>query len=390
MTATSKIGYIDEYGDKSIHFEKSGVSIYFIVTAIIVDKVDLERIEHEINELRPKYTQAPEIKSNSKAFKDINKRLQFLTDLSKLDFKIYSVIVDKRKIFENSGLRFRESFFKYINNLLDSDLYLYFPYLEIVSDEHGSEKFMNGFIEYVKDQHKQYELFRKPEFRFGDSKKEILIQLADFISGSLARCYDPDKRIENPNLILDILKKNILHLREWPETNISALKNSNDIDEQFNPEIATFALNQINHFISSNEKKSDDFTKNLLICLHYLVFRFRNNPFIYILSDEIIDRICVRGITLSKRVFTKDVIGTLRDQGILITSSQIGYKIPCSKADLIRFFNNYTTKIIPMIETLDQCNVLTKTATSGSINLLDDIREFEIIKVLINAIKASR
>jgi len=237
MTQTNKIGYIDEYGDKSIHFEKSGVSIYFIVTAIIIDKADLEKIEQAVKELTAKYTQAPEIKSSSKAFQDINKRIQFLTDLAQLDFKIYSVIVDKRKIFENSGLRFRESFFKYVNNLLDSDLYRYFPYLEIVSDEHGSAKFMNGFIEYVKTQHKQFELFRKPEFRFGDSKREVLIQLADFISGSLARCYDPEKRIENPNLILDIIEKNILHLREWPETIINATNISTDSDEQFNHEI---------------------------------------------------------------------------------------------------------------------------------------------------------
>jgi len=79
----------------------------------------------------------------------------------------------------------------------------------------------------------------------------------------------------------------------------------------------------------------------------------------------------------------------LRENGILIVSSQNGYKIPCSKADLIRFFNNYTTKILPMIKTLDQSNMLTRTATSGSINLFD-IKEFGIIKELINVIKASR
>ena len=120
------------------------------------------------------------------------------------------------------------------------------------------------------------------------------------------------------------------------------------------------------------------------------MFRFRNNPFTYIFADEIIDRISIRGVTISRRLFTKDVIGTLRDHGILIVSSSNGYKIPCSKADLIRFFNNYSTKILPMIETLDQCNMLTKTATSGSINLLDDIKEFEVIKVLINAINTCK
>ena len=120
---------------------------------------------------------------------------------------------------------------------------------------HGSAKFMNGFIEYVKTQHKQFELFRKPEFRFGDSKREVLIQLADFISGSLARCYDPEKRIENPNLILDIIEKNILHLREWPETIINATNISTDSDEQFNHE-SLYHLQYnpaINHFYNLNQ-----------------------------------------------------------------------------------------------------------------------------------------
>ena len=55
MTQADKIGFIDEYGDKSIHFEKGGVSVYFIVTAIIINKRDLNEIENKVKELKSKY-----------------------------------------------------------------------------------------------------------------------------------------------------------------------------------------------------------------------------------------------------------------------------------------------------------------------------------------------
>jgi hypothetical protein len=384
-----KVGFIDEYGDKSIEHQKSGVSVYFIVTAIIVDRDKVEALNAKIQEIRASFTQAPEIKSSAKIFQDINKRIEFLEKVSDLDFKIYSVIVDKRKIFEDSGLRFRESFFKYINNLLDTDLYRYFPYLELVSDEHGSDKFMNGFITYVKGKHFQTEIFRKPQFRFGDSKAEPLIQLADFISGTLARCYDPAKMIDNPNQIINILNNRILHLREWPEVPSLKYKPVEGSDDTYNPEIADFSLNLISQFIAENEHKIDEQTKNQLICLNYLMFKFKSNSLAYVYSDEIIDRIKSRGVSLNKRFFTKEIIGKLREKGLLIVSSQSGYKIPCSEADLIRFFNNYNTKIFPMLKTLEQYDVLVKAATDGVINLLNH-KEFELNKKLIEVIKKAK
>lgn len=385
-----KVGYIDEYGDKSIEHQKNGVTTYFIVTAIIVDREKVNDIEISLKILFSKISQAPEIKSSAKIFKELSTRLSFLEELSQLDFKIYSVIVDKRKIFEDSGLRFRNSFFKYVNNLLDKDLYRYFPFLELVSDEHGTEKFMTGFIDYVKQTHFQTNLFRKPQFRFGDSKNEPLIQLADFISGSLARCYDPDKMVDNPNQIIDTLKDKILHLREWPQTPSDNYKSIENAANQYQPAIADFALGIINKFIFENERLANDSTKNQMICLHYLVYKFRLNPFSYIYADEILERINSRGINLNKRAFTKEVIGKLRESGLLLVSSQSGYKIPCSEADLIRFFNNYNTKIIPMLKTLEQYNVLIKTATEGNVNLLNH-KEFELNKELIEVLKkASR
>jgi hypothetical protein len=381
---SKKIGFIDESGDKSIHFEKSGVTTFFIVSAVIIDEKNVDKVRNEFIKIAKRYTQAPEIKSNAKAFRKIENRINFLKKLSKLDFRIYSIIVDKRKKFENSGLQFRDSFFKYVSGLLDNELYNYFPYLELTSDEHGSEKFMDGFIKYVEKNHKQTVLFRGPEFKFDNSINEPLIQLADFIAGSIAKCYEPDKIQPRSQEIIEVLNERTLHLREWPEAPPKLFRKIDDVDEKFNHELVDFIFFRINEFIASNQDTSDSEIKNQLICLHYLIYRFKQDPYSYTFSDEIIDRINVRKINLTKRIFRKNIIEKLFDNKILITSSQSGYKIPCCKGDIIRYYNNYSTKIIPMINTIGKTDTLIKSVTLGKINLLES-QDFKILKKLIKA-----
>ncbi|MCY2685605.1 DUF3800 domain-containing protein [Salinimicrobium sp. TH3] len=379
---SKKIGYIDEFGDKSIHFEKDGVTTFFIVSAIIIDEESVEQVREQFKKIASNYTQAPEIKSNSKAFRNIDKRINFLKDISTLDFRIYSIIVDKRKIFEESGLQFRNSFFKYINGLLDHELYDYYPYLKLVADNHGTDQFMEGFINYVESNHNQTELFRGPEFQFSDSKSEPLIQLADFITGSIAKCYEPGKVEQRSHEIPRILNRHILHLREWPENPPRLFRKIENEDENYNQELVDFIFFRINEYINANEEKTEIEIKNQLICLNYLIYRFKLDPYEYIYSDEIIDRIKIRDVNFNKRIFSKEIIGILRDNKILILSSQSGYKIPCCKGDLIRFFNNYSSQIMPMIETLRKTNVVIKSATSGNIDLLEE-NNYELLKEII-------
>ncbi|WP_166961336.1 DUF3800 domain-containing protein [Yeosuana marina] len=379
---SKKIGYIDESGDKSIHFEKDGVTTFFIVSAIIIDEDSVVQIREEFKKISSYFTQAPEVKSNSKSFRDFDNRINFLKKISTLDFRIYSVIVDKRKIFEDSGLKFRNSFFKYVNGLLDHELYDYYPYLKLVADNHGSEQFMDGFINYVENNHNQTELFRGPEFQFSDSKSEPLIQLADFITGSIAKCYEPGKVEQRSSEILRILNRHILHLREWPENPPKLYRKVENEDESYNQELVDFIFFRINEYVNANQERQEIEIKNQLICLNYLIYRFKIDPYEYIYSDEIIDRIKIRDANFNKRVFSKEIIGNLRENKILILSSQSGYKIPCCKGDLIRFFNNYSSQIMPMIETLRKTNIVIKSATSGNINLLEE-NNYELLKEMI-------
>lgn len=382
----SKIGFIDEFGDKSIEYTKGGVSTFFIVTAIIIETNKHSEFSNTIHKIRKSITQAPEIKSKNFKNKDFQKRLEILRRLSELDFYVYSIVVDKRKIWEESGLRFRNSFFKYFNKLLDLELYRYYPDIELVADEHGSEKFMDGFIDYVKANHQQKDLFINPKFRFAKSEDEPLIQVADLISGSLSKIYDPKKHLLGSEEIKRILEPKILHIREWPETPIILSKQVEGPDQKYDSNIAKFALQLVSDYIVQNENSTDEIVNHQLITLTYLQYRFKENPFDYIYTDEILKRIEQRSNSApSIQVFRNKIIASLRDNNILIVSSSSGYKIPCSKSDLILFFNKYSQIITPMLSRLEKANTMIKIATNKEFDLLS-IEEFSKMSELIRII----
>lgn len=382
-----KVGFIDEYGDKSIEFDKEGVSTHFIVTAVIVDRDKIVDINAKIDELRTKYRNGAELKSNKIKDKNFQKRLDLLKEISELDINIYSIVVDKRRIYQESGLQYRSSFFKYVNNLLDSELYFYFPYLELVADEHGDEKFMSGFIEYVEKNHFQTDLFRKPSFRFGDSENENLIQVADIIAGSLARYYDPKKMIEGKDEIIEILKEKTLQHRIWPDAPKQKMRSVADEDGVYNHRISDFAKNLFSKYIEKNEPLAyEGIQHDRAICLKYLMSRFEMNPFEFVYTDEIINVLKSSGGTIkSKQIFRGEIIAHFRDEGLLIVSGQNGYKIPSTKSDLISFFNRYNHLIRPMLLRLEKTNVLIKAATDNEWDMFK-YEEFidleEMIKII--------
>ena len=380
---SKKIGFIDEYGDKSILFEKDGVSLYFIVTAVIVDENNIDSIKDEFNRVAKEFTKADEIKSKSKQFRKLKNRIEFLEKIDHLNYKVYSIVVDKRKIFEDSGLQFRNVFFKYVNGLLDRELYDYFPFLELVADKHGDDEFMKEFINYIESNHKQVELFRGPTFKFADSKDEILIQLADLISGSISKIYDPKYFDEDNSKLKELLERKILHVREWPTTPLKFYSNITNEDEKYDSELVEFLFFRINEFMEQNQDSNDIEIKHQLAFLNYMIYRFKSNPYSYVYSDEILERLNLRGYSINKRMLNKDIISKLRENKVLITSSTTGYKLPCCKGDFIRFYNNYSSKIIPMLDTVNKVDILIKTPTFGNYNLLEN-NEYKLLKELIN------
>lgn len=79
--------------------------------------------------------------------------------------------------------------------------------------------------------------------------------------------------------------------------------------------------------------------------------------------------------------FRSKVVAKLRDKGILISSSNKGYKLPSSSKDLYEFVNHSNSYIQPMIERLIKCRNRIKLATKNELDILDH-EEFKYLNVI--------
>lgn len=103
--------YTDESGNHGFNFSQSDISTHFIVTSILVGEDNRELLETEMEAIRKKYFQTGEIKSSSVG-KNHKRRCSILNQILKLDFKIFAVVIDKREIDADSGLQYKQTFYK--------------------------------------------------------------------------------------------------------------------------------------------------------------------------------------------------------------------------------------------------------------------------------------
>jgi tetrahydromethanopterin S-methyltransferase subunit G/biotin operon repressor len=370
--------FVDEFGTNSFNFEKQ--STHFIIAAVICKSENLEKIQDGINNIRKKHKfQKGELKS-SKVGKNHNRRIRILKDIINLDFYIYSVVVDKQKL-KGQGFKYKESFYKFLNNLLYKELYRTFPNLKLCVDEYGGNDYMLSFKKYVMKRHKPT-LFSGSEFDILNSKKSNLIQLADFIAGTLGYIYDEKKKNTQSKEFLDIIKPKVSDISFFPKDfSFKDIEESNT-DESFDPKIVKLSLLRINTFIhntkgDTQEEKDQIAFLKLLILFQRIYLKNR-----YTSTEEIIRHLNRnRQDKINQNYFRREVIGKLRDKGILIASSSNGYKIPINKNDLESFVNIGRRIILPMLKRIETARAAIKLATNNELDLLDNFEELkEILK----------
>jgi hypothetical protein len=365
--------FVDEFGAFGYDFDNPGCSTHFIITAIIVDEVDLETVSNGVEAIRKRYFQTGEMKS-SKIKGNHRRRIIILNEVKKLPFHIFTLVVDKRKIYENSGLRYKKSFYKFLNNLVYKELKINFSNLIISADEIGENDFLQSFAEYVRSKEVPLSLFDKSLFHFENSKDDVIIQLADLVSGSLAYNFDEHKKSEAGGYnYLSILNKKILCIKVFPETFKTFNVHQNDLNPEYNPMIANICYRRAESFVKDNQNSDDLDVKEQLSVLNYLLFRFMNkSPRNYIPTKELINQLVYLGYEkLSLQTFRNRIIAKLRDKGIIISSSREGYKIPSTEHELYNFVDHSANIIKPMLSRLKICNDIIKTGSRGTIDLFE-------------------
>lgn len=367
--------FTDEYGAFGWDIENPSVSTHFIITAIIVKESELDSFIEKTEALRRKHFQTGEIKS-SKIGKDNNRRIRILADLQDIPFSIFSVCVDKKECLENmniEGLRYKKTFYKFMNNIVHKELRRAFEKITVVADEIGSNEYMQSFCRYVNNHQETPDLFGDAQFSFENSKYDVRIQMADLISGTLAYVYDRHKKTKDTPDYLKILKKKIIRVELYPKTFETYMFENSVIAKDYDEDIAKLCFAQAAKFVKHNADEVDIEIKAQVIVLQYLLFRFMNNDTRgYIYTQELKGQLVNTELcNMTDTAFRTRIIGKLRDKGVIIASSQKGYKIPSKRSELNDYINHDAKIVIPMLARLKKCRDLVKLGTVNGLDLLE-------------------
>lgn len=273
-----------------------------------------------------------------------------------------------------------------MNGLVYRELYKSFIELEIVADEHGRNDFMKGFKKYVGNTH--IPTLFGGAFMFQKSPENVMIQVADFIAGTFARCFDDTKMSKNRDEFLKVLERKITHISFFPPKKDPFEYLPKEKEMGFSPVIASLAIRLAEQFISEKQKSKEAAEIEQVNCLKLLVLSIKTvNYTRFISTHEILSHLNVgKEELITEHYFRTKIIAKIRDWGCIIASASKGenkgYKIPTSEADIDRFVNHDNAVIIPMLNRLAKCRNKIKLATKNEIDILDKPQYQKLKKII--------
>lgn len=362
--------FIDESGDPYLDTAKSGVSAFFVLSAVIVEAEKLKEAEKTARDIIRRHFQTGEMKSVAVGG-NTNRRIRILNDLSTVPFRHYSQVVDKAEVLTTSGLRYKKSFIKFIHRTVYQRLFQASGSLHVVADEHGTSEFMREFGSYLQRRLPQT-LFERSSFRFGDSKDHPLIQFGDMIAGSIARVYSGT----DPAETLRPLRSHTILVDEWPPKIPSPATFPEHFPvNDFDLMVRQHAVAQAQIYIDANSDVEDDLlTHARVAAVRYLLYHFRSvDPEEYIPTSAMLGHLRDFGYDMSERMLRSQVIGHLRDSSVFIASSAKGIKIPFSVADLQRFVRQVDERVSPYLGRLHILRRHFLLASQGELEIVDEL-----------------
>lgn len=364
-----RYAFIDEFGGFGFDFSKPNTSKLFILCATIVKKENLEELSQKITAIQSKFFSKSEMKS-SNIGSDDRRRTVILTDLLQLNFRTVLLIANKEEFISSALTNYRQTFYKYMHKLLYETLYCVYPKLKIYADQLGDDEFRNGFKKYVENNRPKYNLLDDYDFNFVDSKDSNIVQLSDIIVGSIARHLNESSA---PNY-LEILKGKIQHIEYFPN-NGNPQNIPTDLATKFNKQIYSLSFDLAKKYIDSNCKNDDNNVRLWVGFLKILLFEVQNgNPFKYVTSNQIINILNEYvDFKVTRDHLYRRIVAPLRDDRVIIASSNQGYKIPVSTDDIYTYLNQTNTIVSPMLHRIEICRDLIKAKTDNQLDVLDNI-----------------
>ena len=375
---TTQWAFIDEAGDPHLGLHKKSVSSFYVVCAVLVDENAKDAIAAKVDQVRSKFCGKGELKS-SNIGGNLARRKDVLNALVATGIKFCAFVVDKNDIDATSGLQYKKTFIKYLHGRLYKRLYRAFASLHVVADEHGSPDFMDGFRKYMEERY-QKELFDHADCRFADSATEPLVQAADIIAGSLLRVYSGS----DPDDVLALLSGSAIIIERWPP-NIKRPDVLGEIEdkERYDHLVAQQGIMLARDFFATNAGSDDPRIEVQVETLRYLLFRYEVDPAQYVYTDEIIRHLNKHTPEpITHQTFRAQVVGKLRSQGVIIASSNKGYKIPNTAQNMDSFVSLVSGVVIPYLKRLSMARQQLLLASKGSYDAVDAQKYTELSECL--------
>lgn len=370
-TMPGRTAFIDECGSFGFDFTTSGASKLYILCAIVVNDSDILELRKQFLDVKKQNGYEHVEMKSSNVGSNYQKRSRIMNMLMPIPFRISLLIVDKEAFLDGTPIKeYKKTFIKFLHSKMYEQLYQVYPKLKIIEDEIGTTEFQQSFRKYVEERRAQYNLLNEYDFDYTDSKDEILVQLADFVGGSI---YKSLVDSNSPNY-LEMLKAKIMSSEEFPRKNEPYWGTTNPKDCNFDNQIYTLAVKCARDYIGQHQEETGIEIKAQIAFLKHLLFYVENiSPIHYVTSYEI------RGIIqeyvgqkISRDFLFRRIVAPLRDKHVILASSNKGYKIPISVDDITTYFNQTHMTVAPMLHRMNLCRSLVLQETDGNLDVLND------------------
>ncbi|MDN3016439.1 hypothetical protein PH210_09515 [Paenibacillus sp. BSR1-1] len=364
-----QFAFLNECGDYSFSFDKNDVSTHFILVAILVKSTNKEWLEAEL------------VKSFHKMELD---KVPILNEIKDLPFSVYAYVFDKQKIREDFGIMHKTPFIKYLNRMIYDDLNRTFEQLDLTADKQETKPFLNEFKNYIGTKTIP-DLFNYSTFGFNNNQSVSILLLADLIAATIAKGYERTQNTAKYHSYIKIIKNKIAAINLLPLDYKNFLYDYKSDRQNFKHDeiIIKQAVNLAYKYIEKHRKSEEEDEKLRIDFLKFLLFNLKENPDEYVYTEEILENLnAIRDIKMNPHNFRSNIVSKLRDSGLLIASSNKGYKLPVSLNDLYDFVNLSSLTIHPMIQRISKCRDQILLATNNEIDILEQ-KEYEYLKKII-------
>ena len=332
---------------------EKGQSNLYICTAVIVSDEHKQDVIKGLAEIVQKHRLGTVLKS-SQVGANVSRRIEILKDLMSLDFTYLFLMTDKNKFSPDSPLgKYKKSRYKFLHRKLNQIIAEKSCNLNIVIDQYGSQEFQDECLEYF--QKDSCDFFAgEISTSYADDQVESLLQIADFIGGSLMYCFDKTRKGEHSDKIRKILQPKEVGCEFFPRGIYPTLAvrpiPSTEIEEQ----IYRHLYNKAASFLDKTEDSTNPEEQMQFQTLNrlFIARNYEEPADQWIFSEDLRRDLTEQNFEISKRAFTVKIIGGLRYKGIIIAGSPSGYKLALNLDDITNYLAHDSNIVFPMLSKL--------------------------------------